>query len=163
VTPSRRFESVPVHPADDPFPTVNHYAKVRDAVHAIAPEEGERRAWGTMIYACAGPLHLRSGDKGCGWEHRVWMLLGVEGPPELRKSGMYIPAPFFCGTCPECGGSLCHDRWDQDEEWEQPGRELPPAVAYFSVPAPPLAGQLARRGYGGAEYIDPTGRTQRAS
>lgn len=143
-------------------PTASHgddylagYDRARRVADGYPP-----RAWATFIYACAGKKPSPE-SKGCGWEHRVWLMIGVEGPEPHKREGNTIPAPFFCGVCPDCGGSLHHDRWAEDEFFDHPGRALPPDVAYFSVPTPAEARQSASSGYGGAQYTDPTGRTTR--
>lgn len=126
------------------------YLRVIDAVGSDG-----RLAWGTMTYACES----RSGPS-CGFEHRIWMLLGVEGPPALKAADLYVASPFFCGTCPGCGGGLVHTRWSDDEEWPTL-RPLDPGVAFFRLPTRSEAAQHVRRNYMGAEYEDPTGRTIR--
>lgn len=120
---------------------------------------GENRdlAWGTMIYACKGETR---GNPGCGWEHRVWLGIGVEGPPTLREVSATVPSPFFCGRCPRCGLGLAHDRWREDEEFDAP-RPFPDDVARFIVPTIEKAQQFIDTSYGGADYIDPTGQTIR--
>lgn len=162
---------------------LREYRRVIDAV-------GEYRelAWGTMIYACHGqsarePMPERVIKEGilsghftqeqaeaarqgreekppCGWEHRVWLCLGIEGPERLKdEAKLYLPCPFYCGTCPQCGGGLAHDRWNEDTEFDP--RSLPRDVPYFVVPAIEKAKEFAEQAqYGGAEYIDPTGATR---
>ena len=65
----------------EPAPHGTRLALVREAVG--------RLVWGTMDYAC----------DACGFRWAVWMSLGVEGPPALRESGLYVAAPFTIG-CP---------------------------------------------------------------
>lgn len=144
--------------------------------------------WGTMVYGCSGtherpPMpegviqegirggyikeedapRLREGRPGkepCGWEHRVWLGLGCEGPPALREDDdeSFIPVPFVCGTCPSCEtGALQHVRWGEDEEFEP--TKIPDGRPRFLVPEEGEWEALAARGYGGADYVDPTGAT----
>lgn len=129
-----------------------NYERVIDGI----PEADRARAWGTMIYACMGPRPA-PGSTGCGWLHRVWLGVGVEGPPDLRARELVVPAPMFCGACPRCEGMLGHDRWNEDEAWEP--RSFPTEVARFTVPDVAEARRLAGEGYGGANYEDPSGRT----
>lgn len=151
--------------------------------------EGDWRdlGWGTMVYACSGttarpPLpeeviqegirqrHIKEADapalregirakEACGWEHRVWLGLGCEGPEQLKRDLATVPVPFICGRCPGCEtGSLQHARWNEDEEFEP--RPIPPGAPRFLIPAEEEWSKLAIRGYGGADYVDPTGRTR---
>lgn len=83
--------------------------------------------WGTMTYAC----------ETCGFEWKVWLTLGVEGPPSLREHDLYVPAPFTLSSCPAwpvnpdatederaglrhmhaCTGRMSHVRFREDEEF----------------------------------------------
>lgn len=107
------FESGEVEP---PIP---HVILVREAVALLG--------WGTMTYAC----------DACGFEWKVWLGLGVEGPEALRTAGLYVASPFTIGRCPawpikpgataaeraqfrhltQCTGSMSHVRWAEDEEF----------------------------------------------
>lgn len=91
--------------------------------------------------------------EGCGWDRRVYLCLGVEGPEWLRCDELYIPAPFVAGTCPQCGLPLSHARWADDETFEWP-RPAPDGEALFLVPTESQAVDLAKRGYGGAYLRD---------
>lgn len=149
-----------------------------------------RIGWATMVYACHGtgerrPLpeavisegiaagHFEEEDRprlaagraarpACGWEHRVWLTLGVEGPPALKgegeEYGPWIPSPMMCGTCPNCEGGLAHVRWNDDVQYEVP-EPVPEDAPRFFVPEVREFERLAARGYGGADYVDPTGVT----
>lgn len=95
-------------------------ALIREAVVTLG--------WGTMIYSC----------EHCGFEWRVWLSLGVEGPPTLRDAELFVPAPFGGIRCPAwpiksgataeerarfqhmtaCTGSMSHVRFAADEEFE---------------------------------------------
>ncbi len=137
--------------------------------------------WGTMIYACSGTTarsalpeetirrgieegHITEDEAprfresieakpACGWEHRVWLGLGCEGPD--REGETYVPVPFVCGTCPNCGtGSLQHDRWNEDQSFGP--RPFPEDAPRFVLPAEEEWEKLAAKGYGGADYVDPT-------
>lgn len=99
---------------ESPVPRV---VLVREAVALLG--------WGTMTYAC---------DR-CGFEWKVWLGFGVEGPEALREHGLYVPSPFTAGTCPswpikpdattddrklfqhltKCDGRMGHVRWGEDE------------------------------------------------
>jgi hypothetical protein len=96
---------------------VPHVMLVREAVALLGR--------GTMTYQC----------DACGFEWKVWLAFGVEGPAELREHGLYVPAPFKAGRCPSwpvkpgatvedrrtfqhltrCEGQMGHVRWAQDE------------------------------------------------
>lgn len=98
-------------------PRVPQVVLVREAVASLG--------WGTMTYAC----------EACGFEWRVWLGLGVEGPPSLREVGLYVACPFVVGRCPawpvkpgatdedrarfahltRCDGQMSHVRFAQDE------------------------------------------------
>lgn len=115
-------------------------------------------AWGTMTYACAGRKPGPHGEGGCGWEHTIHLGVGCEGPTNLKDHKATIPVPFFCGTCPDCGGKLCHVRWGDDEDFREL-RPIPDDAPRFLVPTIEEARASAAQNYGGAEYIDPTGKT----
>jgi hypothetical protein len=111
----RQFAGGPGAPV--PVPQV---VLVREAVALLG--------WGTMVYAC---------DR-CGFEWKVWLALGVEGPPNVKSLGLYVPAPFKAGRCPSwpvkpdatpeeratfrhltrCDGEIGHVRFREDEEFE---------------------------------------------
>jgi hypothetical protein len=110
----------------------------------------KKLAWLTMVYGCSE----------CGWEHTVYCLIGVEGPPPLRESNRFIPSPFMCGHCPACRKPLSHIRWGDDKQIDPPGKNVPADTAYFSVPGRSQAKKYSKQNYGGAHYIDPTGRTR---
>lgn len=127
----------------------NHLHYYEKALEVAA---GETRAWLTMKYGC----------DACGWEHDVWTAYGVEGPKPLRDlpDGGMIPAPFYCGSCPKCGGALMHVRWREDVELDEL-TTIPEQVARFVLPTMEQAREYAAKGYGGAHYIDPSGQTRR--
>lgn len=158
-----------------------HLQAVREAVG------GERElVWGSMRYGCQGvtarePMPesmIQEGLRGgyldeaggerarqrveaapsCGWSHHVLLGVGVEGPPELKEAGYTIPCPFYCGTCPSCGGSLAHVAWKQDQHFDPQPR--PDGQAYFIVPDEKTAAENVAQNYQGADYQDPTGRTR---
>lgn len=165
------------------------YAReLAEEISAAAGEEIAPRAlaWGTMIYACSGtterrPLsvamiqggidggHITQEDAPryrehvpakppCGWEHRVWLGLGCEGPKRDEDEPAYIPVPFVCGTCPNCEtGALQHDRWNEDQEFGP--RPFPEDAPRFVLPERDEWERLAVKGYGGADYLDPSGAT----
>ncbi|MCO7121935.1 hypothetical protein NIA71_08220 [Ihubacter massiliensis] len=64
----------------------------------------EIQVHGAMLYRCERCCHKQG----------MWLEKGLEDPiqdelyPELHK-----PVPFII-TCPECGGSMKHIRWDRD-------------------------------------------------
>lgn len=108
---------------------------------------GDAREWayGSMVYAC----------RDCAWEHRVWLGVGIEGPPALTEHEATIPAPFMAGRCGGCNdGQLSHVRWNDDETWDEL-RPIPAGQAAFVVPTAEDADRLAQQSYGGAEYISP--------
>lgn len=152
-----------------------HYEVVALACREQWGADWRDLGWATMIYACAGDFHgelakiraegfegdavaelQRRGGAGCGFEHRVWLGVGVEGPKDTLDTA-YIPCPFVCGTCPECGSALQHDRWNEDERFDP--RPIPYAAARFAVPPASEWRGLAEKGYGGGSYHDPSGRT----
>lgn len=136
-----------------------HYNKVRVAVEGLVASTGydPATAWGTMTYGCMG-LRPTPGSEGCGFEHTVYLGLGIEGPAVLRDADAIIPSPAFCGSCPKCGGSLGHTDWNRDETFALPV-PVPDTAARFRVPTPEEARTLAAVNYGGAEYEDPSGET----
>jgi hypothetical protein len=142
-----RADPMPRPNADRPWEFDNE--RVADIVRRAVGKDREA-FWGSMIYACGGerPSPTRS---GCGFEHRVWLGVGVEGPPELKAADLMIPCPMFCGTCPDCGGVLFHDRWNEDEEFDLTW-ELPAGTAAFVVPGKGTLKRHAEQGYWGAEY-----------
>lgn len=125
---------------------------VRRVIEAVG---NERRAWGSMRYMCAGKKP-RPGGTGCGWWHTVYMAVGIEGPPLLKRHDLALASPFMCGSCPQCSGMLAHH--GGDETWN-PWRPIPANVAHFRLPTVEEARVHLRTGYWGAEYVDPTGRT----
>lgn len=138
---------------------LDNYQRVIDACEQTYGDDFRALAWGTMIYACQGkrvPV-TTMGALPCGFEHRVWLGLGVEGPPALKGRGLWVPAPFYCGRCPNCTGAVAHVRWHEDEEWEEP-RPFERSVPRFLVPSRGKARRYARDNYGGANYVTyPTG------
>lgn len=96
------------------------------------------------------PAHRRF--RPCGYEHRVLLGVGIGGPPALKEAGYTLPAPFYCGTCPVCGGSMAHVRFHEDEEYEPRPRPNGPG-AYFIVPDHKTAKRNVERGYHGADYV----------
>jgi hypothetical protein len=98
------------------------------ALLALVREAVEQLGWGTMTYAC----------DTCPFEWAVWLSLGVEGPPALRKAGLYIAAPFMLSRCPAwpqmqpCGGRMKHVRWDGDQEFEP--QPIPDDAPRFVLP-----------------------------
>lgn len=136
---ARAAESPPVEFGQGSPPFAAHYERMLSVLG-----EGRSLAWGSMIYACPT----------CKWEHRVWLCIGVEGPPALRAHEAVIPAPFVAGRCPSCDESLSHAKWSQDETWDEL-RRVPDGQAHFIVPAADAAAEHARKGYGGADYIAP--------
>jgi hypothetical protein len=135
-----------------------HYEVVRKAIRSHRD-----LVHGTMTYACMGPRPTReemaaaapaaARRKGCGYEHRVYLGLGVEGPEALREAGLVIPCPFYCGTCPECDSGMAHVRFADDEHFDP--RPRPDGVPYFVVPGKKSAADHAAAGYGGADYVGP--------
>lgn len=133
---------------------VDTYRKLAEALEDFYGADFRDLGWGTMHYGCAGPQH--DGGIGCGFQHQVWLGLGVEGPPEVRADlDLFIPAPMGCGGCPDCGRRLQHIRWNSDEEFAPVA--IPDDAARFYVPTRRKWRLLAD--YGGADYRDPTGRT----
>jgi hypothetical protein len=128
------------------------------ALEAVG-EANRMLAWGTMIYACGGK-RPGPGGNGCGWEHRVWLGVGCEGPKNLKDHGVTVPVPFMCGTCPECGGQLHHDRWNEDEDFKEL-RLIPEDAARFFLPDEDGIKASIQSNYGGADYEDPQGLTTR--
>src|SRR3954462_15303473 len=63
-----------------------------------------RLCWGSMFYKC----------DTCEFGWNIWMALGVEGPPNLSKAGLYVASPFMLGQCPAwpdmavCEGKMVH-------------------------------------------------------
>lgn len=125
------------------------YVRAADAMESVYGERWRELCWATMVYACVGE-NPSPQTSGCGWEHRVWLGVGVEGPPEVKERKEFIPCPFYCGRCPQCGARLAHERWNEDEEFEP--RPFPPGVSKFVVPTMAEAEKLASTGYGGADY-----------
>jgi hypothetical protein len=134
---------------DQNYEAVLRAIKHRDEIYPLI-EGGPLFAWCTMIYACMS-VRPSPETKGCGWEHRVWCAIGCEGPPQAK-----VPVPMFCGKCPKCGGTLGHDRWNEDDVFTQDGvitfKPIPPDVAFFRLPTLEEARKNAARGYWGAEY-----------
>lgn len=145
-----------------------HYRKVRKAV---GPQRRDL-VWGSMIYACSGSKEdsmkkmerVRQADSkekqaqimregsGCGFERRVQLGVGCEGPPYLKEADSTIPVPFIAGCCQECGGTLQHVRWDEDENYGEE-RERAANLAAFLVPGKSTAARYAARGFAGAELL----------
>jgi hypothetical protein len=120
-------------PFDPAKPTVG-LALVREAV--------ARLGWGTMVYRC----------EACGYEARVWLSLGVEGPQVLRDASLYLACPFTmrCWACAgkpvEAGdplppapfnkqplnGTMSHVRFDHDEHFDP--LLIPDNAARFVLP-----------------------------
>lgn len=86
--------------------------------------------WGDMLYHC----------DTCGFEWRVGLALGVEGPQSLRDRELYVPAPFTF-SCPAwakgdeqnalelppgtpnvkpCDGAMSHVQWGADRHFALP-------------------------------------------
>lgn len=143
-----------------------NYRKVRKAVSPAR----RRRVWGSMVYRCQGSKQesmerfreaSASGsaeeaakaleESGCGFEHRIYLGIGCEGPPELKESKTWIPVPMNAGVCPDCGGGMMHVRWGEDEEFAE--KDPPEGAALFIVPGKSTAAGYAERGYAGAELI----------
>lgn len=107
----------------DPFEAATFEASL-----ALIRTAVDRLAWGTMTYRC----------QACGFEWRIWLSLGVEGPPQFRASGLYLAAPFMV-RCPAwpgmkgCDGQMQHVRWIEDETFREPVL-IPDAVARFVLP-----------------------------
>lgn len=92
---------------------------------------------------------------GCGHEERYYLCVGVEGPPERRERDAYIPCPFIAGSCPQCGLPMKHERWNEDETFDDL-RPVPDGARYFRIPDEKLAAEFLRdAAYGGAELVDP--------
>ena len=89
---------------------------------------------------------------GCGTTEWIWLGVGVEGPPDLKISRQYIPAPFIVGPCRTCGRSLQHIRWSEDKVFSALAA-APSGTRYFRVPDAGKAAQYADEGYGGAELV----------
>jgi hypothetical protein len=47
----------------------------------------------------------------------IYLGVGVEGPQELRDSGLYIPSPFMGPRCESCGGETSHVMFGADEHF----------------------------------------------
>lgn len=143
-----------------------HYRRVRKAI----PPRRRRKVWCSMVYRCAGPKEdvgekvrqMEDADSkeeamkvleesGCGFERRVFLGVGCEGPPELREANLVIPVPMYAGICPRCGSSLQHVRWNEDEAFEE--KDPPEDAAYFVVPGKATAARYAEGGYAGAELV----------
>jgi len=161
----RRAEDISLPTDDKPGWEWSDSDKLACYERAIKAVGGARvLAWGTMIYACSGAAtrsRLASSverPKGCGWEHRVWLCLGVEGPQPLKEAHATVPCPFYCGRCPECKSPLAHDRWNEDETFGGL-KDVLADTAYFSLPSVAQARKNVKIGYGGADYVDPTGKT----
>ena len=96
----------------------------------------ERLAHGTMLYRC----------KDCGYEARIWLSLGVEGPEQLRDAGLYLPCPFIVRCLAwiyepaadplqqyrPCEGEMPHVEWQRDERFEP--RLIPDDALRFVLP-----------------------------
>jgi hypothetical protein len=85
--------------------------------------------WGDMTYRC----------DDCGFDWKVGLALGVEGPASLRSLDLYVPAPFMF-KCPAwtkgdfdatelppgtpnvkpCGGHMGHTDWINDSVFAVP-------------------------------------------
>jgi hypothetical protein len=99
---------------------------------------------------------------GCGHEERYYLCVGVEGPADLRERSVFIPCPFQAGGCPECGLPMKHDRWNEDETFDEL-RPVPEGARYFRVPDEKTAREFADENYGGAELVDPHPATRRVA
>jgi hypothetical protein len=95
--------------------------------------------WQVMIYACGG--RPRTPLKPCGYETEFYLEVGCEGPrsaedpwktPEGKR---VVPVPFCAGRCPQCGGDLLHDRWNEDRELI-PRYVGPLELPHFAYPTP---------------------------
>jgi hypothetical protein len=160
-------------PGARPGPTDGYERYYEDARAAIAAQGWHNDlVWGSMVYACQGDFHgalerareagestdpvfrkSATGELGCGYERRIFMGVGVEGPNVLREQKRFIPSPAHAGRCPKCGSSMAHVRWNDDEEFEP--RPVRPEEPYFRVPARARGIAFARQGYGGGELLEP--------
>ena len=113
------------------------YRAIRETFPGVDPVE---TGWAMLYYACTN---------GCGFQHRVWLGLGVEGPDELEEHR--VPCPFFCDVCPNCRERLAHDLWDKDEEF--PPMAIPAGAARFVLPDEAQARQFSSDNYVGAAYF----------
>jgi hypothetical protein len=94
----------------------------------LAAQAARDLCWGTMRYRC----------ESCGFDWRVWLALGVEGPASLKSRCLYMPCPFTI-SCPAwpnmqpCEGHMSHINWAEDERFPEP--QLPPdSVPRFVLP-----------------------------
>jgi hypothetical protein len=139
-----------------------HYTIVRAHVERTYGPDYRKLAWATFIYACHGDMRRQTGQRnfdpskitGCGYEHRIWLGVGVEGPPDAKAQGLVIPSPMFAGSCPKCGGMMGHVRWNEDETWDEP-REIPEDVHRLLVPSSRKSKKLAKSNYGGGQLVAP--------
>lgn len=132
--------------SNDPNLT-NYVATINAAQHRFG--DGFRKlVWSTMVYACVG-RNPSPETHGCGWEHRVFLGVGIEGPWDRGKDPL-VPCPFYCGRCPKCGSRLAHERFGEDEIFDPILR--PPGVSHFVLPSIAVAEKSAAGGYGGADY-----------
>lgn len=100
-----------------------------------------------------GMFPAQLGVVACGYEHKIWLGVGVEGPPSIRALDCCVPSPFYCGKCPQCGGEMVHVRWREDEEFKPrpfTDSDLPRLV----VPSPEKAKEYVESGYGGGEFVE---------
>lgn len=137
-----------------------NYRKVRKAVSPAR----RRRVYASMVYRCQGKRFREASasgsaeeaakaleESGCGFEHRIYLGIGCEGPPALKEAGTWIPVPMHAGVCQNCGGGMIHVRWNEDEEFGE--KDAPEGAALFIVPGKGTANGYSVRGYGGAELI----------
>jgi hypothetical protein len=118
-------------PFDPTKPTIG-LSLVREAV--------QRLGWGTMNYRC----------EDCAYEVRVWLSLGVEGPPTLRQANLYLACPFAirCFACAgkpaesttpppfdkqPLNGQMLHVNFARDDEFVP--RMIPDDAPRFVLPA----------------------------
>lgn len=75
------------------------------------------KVWGSMIYHC----------DTCGYEKRMYLEVGVEGPPGKKK----MPCSFYI-KCPMCGAlDMNHIDWHRDEAFKP--REIKRGESYFRI------------------------------
>lgn len=146
------------------------YARQYRKVRKEGGPARRRRVWGSMVYRCRGVRQdpgetlkkmEAAGSKegaakvlegeGCGFERRVYLGIGCEGPPALKEAGLFLPVPMYAGVCENCGGGLMHVRWGEDEEFAE--KDAPPDAALFIVPGKSTAARFAESGFAGAELI----------
>lgn len=78
--------------------------------------------WLAMQYQC----------EKCHRGEYIYCGVGVEGPEELRKKGLFIASPLMGPRCRFCGGETSHIDWFLDENFAP--RDPGPGIRYFRVP-----------------------------